>query len=118
MRSHRLRGALSVAAAALFLVTGCAGNGSTTPHDDVAADTDASDDALGHIHGLGVDPGDGTLYAATHFGVFRVGDDGSLARVADRWQDTMAFTVIGPGHFSGQWAPGPPRGPARPSWAD
>lgn len=105
MRSHRLRWALGVAAA-LILVSGCAGSGpTTTPHDDAAADTDANADALGHIHGLGVDPGDGTLYTATHFGVFRVGDDGSLARVADRWQDTMAFTVIGPGHFLGSGHP-------------
>lgn len=98
MRSQRLRGALGVAAA-LFLATGCALNVSTTPHDDAAADTDTSADALGHVHGLGVDPGDGTLYAATHFDVFRVDGDGSLTRVADRWQDTMAITVIGPGRF-------------------
>lgn len=102
MQSHRWSGALGVAAT-LFLATGCAGNGSPTPHDEAAADTAA--DALGHIHGLGVDPGDGTLYAATHFGVFRVGDAGSLTRVADRWQDTMAFTVAGPGHFLGSGHP-------------
>ena len=32
-------------------------------------------------------------------GVFRRQDDGRLERVADGWQDTMAFTVVGPGHF-------------------
>lgn len=51
------------------------------------------------MHGLGSDPADGTLYAATHFGVFAIEEDGSAERVADRWQDTMAFTVAGPGRF-------------------
>ena len=60
---------------------------------------------MGHVHGLGVDPEDGTLYAATHFGVFRVGDGGDLTRIADRWQDTMAFTVVGPEHFLGSGHP-------------
>ena len=57
------------------------------------------DELLGHVHGLGTDPADGTLYVASHMGVFRRQDDGRLERVADRWQDTMAFTVVGPGHF-------------------
>ena len=52
-----------------------------------------------HAHGLGVDPGDGTLYAATHFGLLRISADGDLMRVANRYQDTMGFEVIGPGHF-------------------
>jgi hypothetical protein len=52
-----------------------------------------------HAHGLGVDPGDGTLYAATHFGLLRIGDDGELTRVANRYQDTMGFEVVGPGRF-------------------
>lgn len=57
------------------------------------------DELLGHVHGLGTDPADGTLYVASHMGVFRRQDEGRLERVADRWQDTMAFTVVGPGHF-------------------
>lgn len=52
-----------------------------------------------HAHGLGVDPGDGTLYAATHFGLLRIGADGELTRMADRYQDTMGFEVVGPGRF-------------------
>ena len=58
------------------------------------------DELLGHVHGLGTDPADGTLYVASHMGVFRRQDDGRLERVGDRWQDTMAFTVVGPGHWS------------------
>jgi hypothetical protein len=45
-----------------------------------------------------VNPADGRLYVASHMGVFRRADDG-FERIADRWQDTMAFTVAGPDHF-------------------
>lgn len=55
--------------------------------------------ALGHVHGLGVDPGSGALYIASHFGVYRVDGDGQVARVANRWQDTMGFAVVGRAHF-------------------
>ncbi|THJ05713.1 hypothetical protein E7Z54_07055 [Nocardioides sp.] len=46
-----------------------------------------------------MNPADGDLYAASHFGVFRIEDDGETRRIADRWQDTMAFTVTGPDTF-------------------
>lgn len=59
---------------------------------------------MGHIHGIGVDPADDTLYAATHFGLFQF-KDGTATRVADRWQDTMAFTVVGENHFLGSGHP-------------
>lgn len=75
--------------------------------DDTRTDTATSataDTALGHVHGLGVDPADGTLYVASHNGVFRV-EDGGPERVADRWQDTMGFAVVGPGHFLGSGHP-------------
>jgi hypothetical protein len=52
-----------------------------------------------HAHGLGVDPGDGTLYAATHYGLLRISADGELTRVANRYQDTMGFEVVGPARF-------------------
>ena len=65
----------------------------------------SEDPGLGHIHGLGVDPADDSLYVATHFGLFRVKSDGEPSRVADRYQDTMAFTVVGPGHFLGSGHP-------------
>jgi hypothetical protein len=57
-----------------------------------------ADPGLVHIHGLGTNPQDGALYAATHTGLFVV-RDGGTSRVADRHQDTMGFTVIGPDHF-------------------
>jgi hypothetical protein len=58
----------------------------------------AEDPGLVHIHGLGINPRDGALYAATHTGLFIV-RDGRAGRVADRYQDTMGFTVVGPDHF-------------------
>ena len=54
---------------------------------------------LEHVHGLGVDPADGTLYAATHTGLFRIAGGGKPERIADRYQDTMGFTVLGARHF-------------------
>ncbi|RBY84450.1 F510_1955 family glycosylhydrolase [Blastococcus sp. TF02A-30] len=58
-----------------------------------------------HVHGLGVDPADGMLYAASHYGLFRVPEDGDAERVADRYQDTMGFTVAGPNTFVGSGHP-------------
>ena len=58
-----------------------------------------------HVHGLGVDPGDGILYAATHSGLFRVPDQGKAERVANRAQDTMGFSIVGPGEFIGSGHP-------------
>ena len=60
-----------------------------------------------HVHGLGVDPADGALFAATHFGLFRVPEQGPAVRVANRYQDTMGFTVVGPGQFLGSGHPDP-----------
>lgn len=57
------------------------------------------DPGLVHVHGIGVNPGDGLVYAATHTGLFRVGEDGSADRIADRYQDTMGFTVAGADRF-------------------
>lgn len=52
-----------------------------------------------HVHGLGINPRDGTLYAATHSGLFAIPAQGRARRVADRFQDTMAFTVTGADAF-------------------
>ena len=67
----------------------------------------ATDTAPGveHVHGLGVDPADGVLYAATHNGLFRVPATGEATRIAERFQDTMGFTVVGPNHFLGSGHP-------------
>jgi hypothetical protein len=82
-------------------LTACAPD---SPSTDSPAAGDKEATAFGHVHGLGVDPANGTLYAAAHFGVFRI-VDGKPERVADRWQDTMGFAVVGPGHFLGSGHP-------------
>jgi hypothetical protein len=60
----------------------------------------------GHVHALGVNPADRSLFIATHTGLFRV-DAGThrAERVGDRRQDTMGFTVAGPDHFLGSGHP-------------
>lgn len=53
-----------------------------------------------HVHALGVNPKDESLFTATHTGLFRASRPGAKPRrVADRWQDTMGFTVIGRDRF-------------------
>jgi hypothetical protein len=66
----------------------------------------ASDPGPVHVHGLGIDPADGALFVATHTGLYRAGDGQRKAqRVADRYQDTMGFTVVGPNRFLGSGHP-------------
>lgn len=66
--------------------------------------TEVADLGLSHVHGLGIDPADGQLYAASHHGVFRV-VDGGIERAGPLIQDTMGFTVAGPGRFLGSGHP-------------
>jgi hypothetical protein len=59
-----------------------------------------------HVHGLGINPADGALFVATHTGLFRAGPGERRARrIADRYQDTMGFTVTGPDRFLGSGHP-------------
>jgi hypothetical protein len=59
-----------------------------------------------HVHGLGINPKDGALFVATHTGLFRAGEgEPKATRVADRFQDTMGFTVVGPNRFLGSGHP-------------
>jgi hypothetical protein len=76
---------------------------SRTADRSALAPTDDADPV--HVHALGINPADGTLYAATHTGLFRITRDGDAERVADRYQDTMGFTVVGPNHFLGSGHP-------------
>ncbi len=78
----RARIASTAATMSLVVLTTACG-GADDPSSRSAATT-AEDTALGHVHGLGVDPGDGSLYVASHLGVFRVARDGTPERVADR----------------------------------
>ncbi len=59
-----------------------------------------------HVHGLGINPKDRALFLATHTGLYRAAEGQKEAtRVADRYQDTMGFTVIGPDRFLGSGHP-------------
>ena len=88
--------AVSTTAAILALsLTGCSAG-----KPDMRAPTSGQEQpvAFGHVHGLGINPADDRLFVASHMGVFRQTSDG-FKRVADRWQDTMAFTVTGDDTF-------------------
>jgi len=61
---------------------------------------------VSHVHGLGVNPADGSLVVATHLGSFRIPPESNEAtRIGASFQDTMGFTVAGPDHFLGSGHP-------------
>ncbi len=63
---------------------------------------------LEHIHGLGIDPGSGRLFVATHFGLFEAAKDQvKLQRAGASRQDIMGFSVVGAGRFIGSGHPDP-----------
>lgn len=92
MRHRRLRAAIVTVLVAATAGTGylaIRGQGRSGGDDELG---------MGHVHGLGLNPADDRLYAATHTGLFRLDGDGAT-RVADRYQDTMGFVVTGPDQF-------------------
>ncbi|MER5427130.1 F510_1955 family glycosylhydrolase [Streptosporangium roseum] len=90
---QRLRLRASAALALLALLgTACAG-------ESPGKAADPADPGIGHVHGLGVDPADGTIYIAGHYGLFQIRSPDTAQRIADRVQDHMGFTVVGPETF-------------------
>jgi hypothetical protein len=70
------------------------------------SDLPAFDPGPVHVHGLGVNPADGSLFIATHTGMWRVAErDTNADRVGNLYQDTMGFTVAGPNYFLGSGHP-------------
>jgi hypothetical protein len=68
--------------------------------------SEATDPGPVHVHGLGLNPADDSLFIATHTGLFQVPEGESEAvRVGDNLQDTMGFTVVGPDEFLGSGHP-------------
>ena len=49
---------------------------------------------MGHVHGVAQNPGDQLVYLATHTGVYRLKPGQKPALIANRFQDTMAFTIV------------------------
>jgi hypothetical protein len=103
----RRYGALVVAALAALAITACGdddgggGTGSAGGHESAAGQGPV------HVHGLGINPSDGSLFIATHTGLFRAAPGESKAsRVGESSQDTMGFTVAGADRFLGSGHPG------------
>jgi hypothetical protein len=96
----RGRGLAALAMSAVAVLAGC-GDGNDQGDKHVA---------LGHVHGLGVNPADGTLYAASHHGLFRVSGNDAPEQIAGRTQDFMGFTIVGPDNFLASGHPGPDDG--------
>ena len=86
----RLQVAAGLGTVASLLLAGCTGG-----QEGGASAAGTVDPGMGHVHGLGLDPGTGDVLAATHTGLFRLAEGAEPVRVADRFQDTMGFTVDG-----------------------
>lgn len=102
--TFRRRGMAPALAIVMVFVSACgsAESGSQGEYSDEHGSV-----SLAHVHGLGVNPADSTLYVASHHGLFRVTGDAAPEQVAGRTQDFMGFTVVGPDHFLGSGHPGP-----------
>ena len=108
MRSLARNAVPAVSVAVLAAVTGCSNQADDAPVEGPTAAAQAEPATeLSHVHGLGLNPGDGLIYVATHNGLFVVEGD-SARPVGEGRQDTMGFTITGPNAFlaSGHPAPG------------
>jgi len=74
----------------------------TQPHTGTQPDAAALPSS--HVHGVGIDPGDGLLYLATHDGLFRYEPTGPV-RIGPV-NDLMGFTIAGPAHYYASGHPG------------
>jgi hypothetical protein len=97
--------AVAAAAVAVAALVGC-GQEDEPQAPAIGRPSANSDPGPIHVHGLGVNPKDGALFIATHTGLFRAAPGETKAtRVANRFQDTMGFTVVGPDRFLGSGHP-------------
>jgi photosystem II stability/assembly factor-like uncharacterized protein len=111
-RAERRRQLLGFSAAALvaLVATAVVAIAVTAGGDDPSGGGGhgGSGPGLAHVHGLGVNPTDGTLYIATHTGLFRAPEGNRTAtRVGDSQQDVMGFSVVGRDRFLGSGHPAP-----------
>ncbi len=114
--SSRARPALlaaTVGLAAVAVVGGIVllGNGGG---ESRAVTTSGAPFGMAHVHGLGIDPQDGALLAGTHYGAFRVGQDGTVEQVGPT-QDFMGFTVAGADNYLASGHPGADQADAPPN---
>lgn len=109
-RPLRTTALVAVSAAALVLA-GCSAAGpSTTGQGRTGSNSGLP---FEHVHGLGVDPADGSTYVATHGGLFRSGP-GGLQPADTTGRDLMGFTITGPRTFLSSGHPGPGERVANP----
>ena len=103
--------AIAVAAATAFAACGDEGSGDS--EEPVGGGGSSYEQATApdgpvHVHGLGLDPGDGALYIATHTGLFRAPKgEGKATRVGESKQDVMGFSIPAKGRFLGSGHPDP-----------
>lgn len=62
---------------------------------------------LGHVHELQADPASDAVFAATHYGLWRLPPGEAPQRVGDSARDVMGFAVADPGTFLGSGHPDP-----------
>ena len=106
---RRVRFALLIGLLAL-VAAGC--GGSAEKPADPGPQVALEEGNAGHIHGVGIDPGDGSLYVATHSGLYSAREGEAKARrVGESRQDTMGFTVVGKSEFLGSGHPDNPEQP-------
>ncbi len=87
------------------------GNGGS---ESDAVTTSGAPFGMAHVHGLGIDPKDGALLAGTHYGAFRVSQDGTVEQVGPT-QDFMGFTVAGADNYLASGHPGADQADAPPN---
>lgn len=64
------------------------------------------DAETGHVHAVGVDPGEGSIYVAAHTGLFAAAPgEARASRIGRERRDVMGFTVEGPGRLAGSGHP-------------
>jgi hypothetical protein len=100
---------LAAAAMSLLLVAGVAAcGGDDSPGRPAEQQPAGETEGVHHIHGLGVDPSNGTLYVATHTGLFQAAKgEQRMQRIGDSAQDIMGFAVVGRDRFIGSGHPDP-----------
>ena len=93
---------LLIGVALAALLAGCGGSG----REETFTGVRFEDPGPIHVHGLGLDPQTGTLYIATHTGLWQLAEGQAKAtRITDRRQDTMGFMLVRPGLFLGSGHP-------------
>ena len=90
-----------------LLLAGCGGSSEeAVPEQFTGAPLELQDPGAVHVHGIGYDTRDKTVYLATHTGMFELPDGAAKAkRVGESHQDTMGFTLVEPSLFLGSGHP-------------